>query len=55
MAWEEFAVSGVTESTPTNILLGAGTLYRNFVFDAEAKKWNGAITFSRFCGITWQD
>ncbi|MCI8285371.1 MAG: hypothetical protein HFE90_08945 [Firmicutes bacterium] len=43
MAWEEFAVSGVTESTPTNILLGAGTLYRNFVFDAEAKKWNGAI------------
>lgn len=41
MAWEEFKVSGVTGSTSKNIMLGAGTLMRDFVFAEGA--WNGTI------------
>lgn len=39
--WSEFKVSGVTENTPKNIMLGAGTLYKNFTFNAS--KWSGDI------------
>lgn len=39
--WSEFAVSGVTENTPKNIMLGAGTLYKNF--DFSTNKWTGTI------------
>ena len=39
--WSEFAVSGVTENTPKNIMLGAGTLYKNFAFSTDA--WKGDI------------
>lgn len=41
--WDEFAVSGVTESTPKNILLGAGTLYKDLKYDKAATKWTGTI------------
>lgn len=41
--WSEFAVSGVTESTPTNIMLGAGTLYKNFEYSSELSRWTGTI------------
>lgn len=39
--WSEFAVSGVTKDTPKNIMLGAGTLYRDFTY--ETNKWSGTI------------
>lgn len=42
--WAEFAVSGVSEDTPKNIMLGAGTLYKNFKFDSSvSNKWTGTI------------
>ncbi len=43
MSWTDFAVSGVTQNTPKNIMLGAGTLYKSLVYDAESSKWNGTI------------
>lgn len=39
--WSEFKVSGVTESTPKYIMLGAGTLYRNLTY--ASTKWSGEI------------
>lgn len=39
--WSEFAVSGVTGNTPKNIMLGAGTLYKNFIFSET--QWSGDI------------
>lgn len=39
MAWEEFKFSGATNKTPKNILLDAGTLFKNFAWDGSA--WNG--------------
>lgn len=42
--WSEFKVSGVTADTPKNIMLGAGTLYKNLVYKAESQpKWSGTI------------
>lgn len=41
--WTEFAVSGVSASTPYNIMLGAGTLYKNFQYEDKSKKWSGTI------------
>lgn len=41
--WSDFAVSGVSETTPQNIWLGAGTLYKNFVYDSETSSWKGTI------------
>ena len=41
--WSDFAVSGVSKTTPTNIMLGAGTLYKNLVNSSESKKWSGTI------------
>lgn len=43
--WSEFKVSGVTERTPKNIMLGAGTLYKNLTYGgAEGSgKWTGTI------------
>lgn len=41
--WTEFAVSGVSEDTPKNIMLGAGTLYKNFEYSTESSKWTGTI------------
>lgn len=41
--WTEFAVSGVSEDTPKNIMLGAGTLYKNFEYSTESRKWTGTI------------
>lgn len=40
--WEEFKVSGVTENTPKNILLGAGTLYKNLEYTTDGG-WAGTI------------
>lgn len=42
MAYEELKNHGVTENTPKNILLGAGTLHKGFKFDKQTKKWNFA-------------
>lgn len=39
--WSEFKVSGVTENTPKNIMLGAGTLYKGLTFSET--KWSGTI------------
>ena len=41
--WTEFAVSGVSETTPQNIMLGAGTLYKNFTYEKAQNKWKGTI------------
>ena len=34
---------GVTTATPDNILLGAGTIHKNLVWDAESSAWKGDI------------
>lgn len=39
MAYEELKSSGITEKTPKNIMLGAGTIHKGFSLD-EAGKWN---------------
>lgn len=41
--WSDFAVSGVSATTPTNIMLGAGTLYKNLAYSTETSKWTGTI------------
>jgi len=41
--WSEFRVSGVTDKTPKNIMLGAGTLYKGLAYDDTSKKWAGTI------------
>lgn len=41
--WEEFAVSGVSASTPTNIMLNAGTLYKDLTYSSETLTWSGTI------------
>lgn len=41
MVWEEFKVSGVTDKTPKNIMLNAGTLYKNMKYEGDA--WTGTI------------
>ena len=33
--WTDFKVSGVTDNTPKNIMLGAGTLYRNLTLTGD--------------------
>lgn len=40
MAYEELKGHGVTESTPKNLMLGAGTLHRGLKYDKQTKKWN---------------
>lgn len=40
MNYEELKSSGITEKTPQNIMLGAGTIHKGFKFDAATKKWN---------------
>ena len=42
MAYEELKNHGVTESTPKNIMLGAGTLHKGFKYNTETKQWNFA-------------
>lgn len=32
--------SGITSSTPKNIMFGAGTIHKNLTFDAQSKTWN---------------
>lgn len=41
--FDEFKVSGVTASTPSNIMLGAGTMYKDFVYSESTHKWSGTI------------
>lgn len=41
--WTDFAVSGVSKDTPTNIMLGAGTLYKNLTYSKETSRWSGTI------------
>lgn len=40
MAYEELKSSGITEKTPENIMLGAGTIHKNFKLDSSTHKWN---------------
>lgn len=40
--YDELKGHGVTENTPKNLMLGAGTLHKNFHFDSQSKKWNFA-------------
>lgn len=40
--YDELKNHGVTASTPKNIMLGAGTVHKNFKFDKQTKKWNFA-------------
>lgn len=40
--FDELKMHGVTENTPKNIMLGAGTIHKGFKFDADTKKWNFA-------------
>lgn len=42
MAFEEIKSSGITEKTPGNILLGAGTIHKGFKYDSQKKSWNFA-------------
>lgn len=35
--------SGITDSTPKNFLLGAGTVYKNLHYDKTEKTWKGEI------------
>lgn len=35
--------SGITESTPKSLLLGAGTIYKNLTWDAVSSLWKGTI------------
>ena len=41
--WTDFSVSGVSATTPANIMLGAGTLYKNLVYSKDSNKWTGTI------------
>lgn len=38
--YDEFKNHGITEETPKNIMLGAGTIHKNLKYDTESKKWN---------------
>lgn len=40
--YEEFTTHGVTENTPKNIMLGAGTIHKGLKYDGTSKKWNFA-------------
>ncbi len=46
MAYEELKNHGVTESTPKNIMLGAGTIHKGLKFDFTTKKWNFAASLN---------
>ena len=34
---------GITSSTPQNLMLGAGTIYKNLQYKTESKTWDGVI------------
>ena len=40
MAYDEIKSSGVTESTPGNILFGAGTFHVGLAYDSDSGEWN---------------
>lgn len=42
-SWDGLHVSGVSDTTPSNIMLGAGTMYKNFTYNDSQKKWSGTI------------
>ena len=35
--------SGITSETPKNLMIGAGTYYKNLEYDREKDKWTGEI------------
>ena len=39
MAYEDIKSSGITESTPDNILFGAGTIHKGLVCDNEKMEY----------------
>ena len=41
--WSDFPTSGVSANTPKNILLGAGTIFKNFKYDKSSSKWTGSV------------
>lgn len=38
--YNDVLTHGVTESTPKNIMLGAGTIHKNLTYDKTKKSWN---------------
>ena len=38
--YAEIKSSGITDKTPGNILLGAGTIHKGLKYDEQKKKWN---------------
>ena len=40
MSYEELKPSGITDKTPGNILMGAGTIHKGLKFDKTTKEWN---------------
>ena len=40
--YAEIKSSGITDKTPGNILLGAGTIHKGLKYDAQKKAWNFA-------------
>lgn len=40
--YDEIKGHGVTENTPKNLMLGAGTLHKGLKYDKQTKKWNFA-------------
>lgn len=40
--YDEIKGHGVTESTPKNLMLGAGTLHKGLKYESSTKKWNFA-------------
>jgi len=42
MAYEELKPSGITATTPQNIMLGAGTIHKNLTYSSTTSKWNFA-------------
>lgn len=42
-SWSDLKVSGVTESTPKEIMLNACVLYRDFAYNNEKQKWEGTL------------
>lgn len=43
MALHDLKKSGITKDTPKNLLLGAGTIYKNLTFKTTENKWQGEI------------
>ena len=46
--------SGITESTPKSLLLGAGTIYKNLAWDTVSNSWKGTVIGATSGGNTFK-